>query len=151
LSADREFGSWNDAIAFLKNEIVQAHREVGREIPAALSSTEIIRVAPPEVLSSFLDRVEYELIRDGSYGSAEDFLLTFLMSGVAQHHSELAARAVSLLKKNKQARAESEFAIEQLTIPDVQFPTLNKHGLIAKSLALANAIQRRGCVVAPCS
>ena len=101
------------------------------------------------MLSSFLDRVEREIIPQRLFDNAEDFLLAFLASRALGHQPELGARAAALLQRNKEARKKSEAGISELANRDIRFPSLEqKQGDFALSVRLTKLIRERGCVFA---
>jgi hypothetical protein len=148
-AAQEQFDNWKDAIVFLNQQAVAARRSLGKEIPDAISGKDILNVAPSEVLSSFLDRVEREIIPQRLFDNAEDFLLAFLASRALGHQPELGARAAALLQRNKEARKKSEAGISELANRDIRFPSLEqKQGDFALSVRLTKLIRERGCVFA---
>jgi hypothetical protein len=123
-SSKVEFTSWDDAIRFLKEQVVQSHRAAGREIPDKISLKEVVKLAPPEVLAKYLAKVDADLIKQGHFDSAEDFLITFLSSDVLRQYPELGQQAADLLAKNREARTNAESQTEQLSMSELVFPSL---------------------------
>jgi hypothetical protein len=150
-ASGEQFGSWEEAITFLNRQAVAVRRLLGKEIPESIPGRDIVDVAPPEVLSSFLDRVETEIIPQRLFNYAEDVLLAVLTSGAGIRHPEIGARAASLLQLNKDARCESEAGISELAKRDIRFVSLERHGEIEKSARWADLIRERRCVFAPAS
>lgn len=150
-ASEERFENWEDAITFLNQQAVAVRRSLGKEIPDSIPGRDILDVAPPEVLSSFLDRVETEIIPQRLFDRAEDILLALLASSAWTRHPEVSSRAARLLQRNKEARKQSEAGISELANRDVRFPSLEKHGELEWSARLAELIRGRGCVFAPAS
>lgn len=143
-----EFISWEDAITFLNEQVIVSRRSLGKAIPEHISGTEILNVAPPEVLNAYLDRIERELIPQSLFDDVEDFLVAFLASNEIRCHVEIGGRVANLLKVNKAARKQSENRVTELSQKDVRFPSLEKHGQLERSASWADLIRERGCVFA---
>jgi len=109
-----EFANWEDAIAFLNQQVVVARQSLGKDIPNSIPGRDILDVAPPEVLSIFLDRVETEIIPGRLFDHAEDFLLALLTSSARNCQPEVIARAALLLQRNKEARKKFEAGISKV-------------------------------------
>ena len=152
-SASREeFENWEDAIAFLNQQAVAARRSVGKDIPNSIPGRDILDVAPPEVLSTFLDRVERDIIPQRLFDHAEDFLLALLTSSARTCQLDVSARAAGLLQRNKEARKKSEAGISELANGGVRFLSLEKKSAeLEWSARLTEIIKRRGCIFAPAS
>jgi hypothetical protein len=150
-ASGEQFASWEDAITFLNQQAVAVRRSLGKEIPDSIPGRDILDVAPPEVLSSFLDRVEGEMIPQRLFEHAEEFLLALLESSARTRHPDVGNRAVTLLQRNKDARKQSEAGISELANRDVRFPSLEKHGEREWSDRMAELIRGRGSVFAPAS
>lgn len=146
-ASQREFEDWHGAIDFLKRQVVESRRVVGREIPESISNNDILDVAPVEVLNDFLDRVERELIPQRLFDHAENFVLAVLASTACTHYPDVFSRAVKLLQCNKEARNQAETAVSELATRDIRFPSLERHGELAWSTRLAEQIKQRGCII----
>ena len=146
------FDKWEDAIDFLNRQTVEARRALGKEIPNALSGKEILDVAPPEVLSSFLDRIEREIIPRRSFDHAENFLLALLSSTAWTREPEIGIRAVVLLRLNKEMRNKAAVGIAELSARGNLFPSLGRNKKdFELSARAAGLIRERGSVFAPAS
>lgn len=148
-ACEKQFDSWKDVIEFLNEQVVIVRRALGKEIPDSVSGRDVIAVAPPEILNSFLDRVEAEIIPQRLFDHAENILLAILITGVGARHPEVGVRAATLLQRNKDARNQSEGAISELATNDIRFVNLEKHGELERSSRLAELIRLRGSVFAP--
>lgn len=149
--SDRQFDNWEDVITFLNQQIVETRRVLELPIPEVIAGSEILDVAPPEVLNKFMARVEEELIPQGLFDEAEDFLLALLETSAADRTPEVGDRAVRLLQVNRDRRRRSEAAITEFTAHDIRFPSLERHGEVELSARMAEIIRGRGCVFAPTS
>jgi hypothetical protein len=150
-ASEQEFSGWQDLIDFLNRQAVDFRRAMGREIPESIAGEDILSAAPSQVLISFLDRVERELIPHRLFDHAENFLMALLASGIPKRYPELCSRAARLLQRNKDARARAEIGIGGLKVRDARFVSLERHNELEKSALLAQTIRGRGCVFAPCS
>jgi hypothetical protein len=149
-ASQQEFESWESAIDFLNEMAVEARRSIGAEIPDSVSGAEIVEVAPEEVLVAFLQRVEAQLIPQGLFEHAENFLLTFLNSGAATRYSGLTSKAAGLLQRCKDAQRRGESKAAGFTMSDPRYQSLKRHGEVERSYRLAEEIRKRGSVLAPC-
>lgn len=144
-----EFENWGDLIAFLNGRVVAVRRLIGRGIPDAIPAEDLIDVAPPEVLSGFLNRIEEEFIPQRLFDQAERFLLAVLTSKVLTQQLELRSRAARLLRLNSEARKKVDAGISDLASRAVRFPTLEqKQDEYAWSIRVTDIIRERGCVFA---
>lgn len=143
-----EFETWEGLIGYLREQIVACRRALGTEIPASIAGVDILDMAPPELISSHLDRLENTLIPGRMFEEAESFLLALLESGVPDRDRAIARRAAKLLRQNKEARERAATAISGLGRPDLRFPTLAKSGKLEESERQANGIRERGSVFA---
>lgn len=75
---DRLLADWDSLIAHLREEIVAAHEAKGEGEPESEEIRELIHFAPPYILSSYLDRIERELLPDHEWAPAFD-LLTYML------------------------------------------------------------------------
>ncbi len=152
-NASREqFNNWDDAIAFLNQQAVTVRRSLGKEIPDAIPAKDILDVAPPEVVSRFLDRVEREIIPQCLFDHAEDLLLAVLTNRTCSCQPGVGARAAGLLQRNKEARKKAEVRISELANRDIRFPSLEQRpGDLAWSVRLTELIRERGSILAPAS
>jgi hypothetical protein len=147
-----EFDNWEDAIAFLNQQVLAARRSLGKDIPNSIPGKDILDVAPPEVLWAFLDRVEKSLIPQLLFDYAEDFLLALLTSSACSGQPEISARTAGLLQRNKEARKKSEAGISGLANQDIRFLSLEKkRSDFEWSVRLTEIIKERGCIFAPAS
>lgn len=150
-ASQEQFVSWEDVITFLNQQVVAVRRSLGKEIPDSIPGSDILDVAPLEVLSSFLDRVETDLIPQRLFDHAENFLLALLASSAQTRYPGVGSRAAKLLQRNKDARKQVEAWISEQANRDVRFPSLEKHGELELSARLAELIRTRGCVFVPAS
>ena len=119
-----QFPAWQDVIDFLNRQAAQFRKDLGKEIPESIAGSDILEVAPPEVLTSFLDRVEAELIPQRAFDHADNFLLALLGSSVLSRYPAIGNRAARLLQRSKQARANAESAVTAPSRRDVRFESL---------------------------
>jgi hypothetical protein len=150
-AARQQFASWEEVIAFLESETVSARRSVGKMIPDSIAAKDILDVAPLDVLTRFLDRVEREVIPQRLFEQAEDFLLALLESNAPSRYPQTSNRAVELLKNNHAQRRRAEAGVSTLGDHDVRFRGLEKSGELELSAQLAARIRERGCIFAPAS
>jgi hypothetical protein len=149
-AADQEFTTWEEAINFLNQQVVEARHELGKDIPESIPGVDIIDVAPEEVLCEFMERVEGDLIPRGKYDHAENILFAVLTSKASASYPRLGARAVDLLRRNRAARERAQAAVSELSKRDLRFKSLERHGQLNKSKKRSEDITRWGCIFAPC-
>jgi hypothetical protein len=150
-ASQEQFSSWEEVIDFLNRQAVESRRALGKEIPESIAGADILEVAPVEVLSAFLDRVERELIPRRVFDHAENFLLALLASSALTRHPAVGSRAAKLLQHTKEARECAEAAVSKLASRDVRFESLERHRMLEVCAELAEIIRARGSVFAPCS
>jgi hypothetical protein len=147
-AAKEHFGGWEEAVDFLNRQAAESRRSLGKEIPEFIAGGDIVDVAPEEVLTAFLERVETELIPGKMFDHAENFLVALLSTGVLTRYPALGCRAARLLQRNKDARQLAGAATSELMGRDLRFVSLEKHGELERSAKLAESIRQRHCVFA---
>lgn len=150
-ASQEQFASWEELIDFLNRQVVVARRALGKEIPDSISGEDIVDVASEEDLSVFLACVETDLIPKRMFDHAENFLVAFLASSALNRYPALGSRAAKLLRQTKQARRAAEAAASELASRDLRFPSLERHGEVARSARVAENIIRWRSVFAPAS
>jgi hypothetical protein len=146
-ASGQEFPSWEEMIDFLNSQVVESRRALGKEVPEFLQDTDLLDVAPKEVIANFLARVEEELIPQGLFEHAENLLLALLKSDALARDPEFARAAANLLSINKESRARAEAKVEELASRDVRFVRLDDHQR-EKSAKIAADIKARHSVFA---
>jgi len=149
-AAEKEFTTWEEAIDFLNQQAVEWHRVLGKDIPESIPNSDIIDVAPEEILTAFLERVETDLIPRQVFDHAENVLFALLTSSAPRRYPALGGRAMELWRRNKAARRAAESAMSEVARHDLRFESLEKHGQAGRSAKLADDIKRRHCVFASC-
>jgi len=142
--SSEQFATWEEAICFLNKEVMERRRALNRELPDLISGSELVGVAPEDVLTKFLDRVEQELIPKGNFEHAENLLLAIVSSDAVTRYPSLVTRAAKLLLANQTLHKTTEAAICGLANRDLRFTSLEKHGELKKSVKLAEDIRKRG-------
>ena len=150
-AAREQFAAWEEAIDFLNRQATESRRVLGKEIPDFIAGVDIVDVAPEEVLAAFLQRVETELIPRKMFDHAENFLIALIASNVLTRFPALGSKAAKLLQRNKEARALANADVCELARRDLRFASLERHGGFAKSVQLAEDIQRRHSIFAAAS
>ena len=100
----RQFDSWETVIAFLNQQLADYRQKHGHPVAETLDNLEILDVAPLEVLLGFLDNVEYQLIPQGQFEHANNFLFAMLESSAAKQNPNLMARTGKLLRQIRQVQ-----------------------------------------------
>ncbi len=103
--SSRQFDSWETVIVFLNQQVVEYRQSQGHPVAGNLNNVEMLDVAPLEVLQSFLDKVESQLIPQGQFEHAENFLLALLECNAAETNPHLVVRAGKLLNRIRQTEA----------------------------------------------
>jgi hypothetical protein len=151
VASGEEFETWGDLIEYLNRQVVESRTRLGRNIPESVAYDEIVAVAPPEVISGFLDRVESELIPRGSFDHADNLLLAVLSSDLLIKTPALSARAGKLLRRSKESRARAGTGTSTLASEDLRFASLERSGELKKSMQIAERIRCRHSIFELCS
>jgi hypothetical protein len=146
-----EFPDWQRTIEFLNREAAETRRLLGNPIPDAVATDELFDGAPTEVLETFLDRVEKELIPRRGFDHADSFLLALLKSAVLTRYPEIGRRAARLLTQSREARAEANACNSALVRHDGRFESLQRQMGLERSYRVAEMIKARHCVFHPCA
>jgi hypothetical protein len=149
-SAHEEFATWEQVIDFLNQQVVEARRELGKDIPDTVPGG-IIDVAPEEVVLDFLDRIERDLIPQGKLDHADNLLFAVLTSRILMNCPNLGMRAADLLRRSRAARDRIDEGIGELSRRDLRFQSLERHGQLERSKMVSEGIRRRGNVFAACA
>jgi hypothetical protein len=149
--SQQEFSTWDDAIGFLNQQITEARRAIGQEIPDSIPTGGFVEVAPVEVLEAFLKRIETDLIPQGKTEHAERVLFALLTSESLLRFPPLVAKATELLRQTRKVRERAEMGVSELESRDRRFPSLARHGALNWSSELAENIKGRRCIFVPCS
>lgn len=148
-AAQETFSSWSEAIEYLNQQVIKTREAMGRQIPEQIPGDDILIVAPNEVIHTFLDRVEQELIPNKLFEHAENFLLALMRSGRLDDQPEMLKRAVNLLSVNKAACAHSKAKKDQMAAHDVRFRSLEQHNQTQFSITVAQRIREQHSIFVP--
>ncbi|MBN2207944.1 MAG: hypothetical protein JW759_01420 [Candidatus Coatesbacteria bacterium] len=110
----KEFPGWEELIAFLREQIDASLKARGMELARSGLGEEMLRLAPPDVLARFLDRVENELLPQHEWDHAENLLLAVLKLPVIGADAELYRRTIDLLDANRDKRKKARQARRML-------------------------------------
>lgn len=146
-AAQEEFAGWDEAIAHLNRAALEFRQAAGSPVPDEVPTRELLELAPVEVLGRFLDRAEKELIPQGHFDHAQDFLLALLTGNATTQHAELKNRAAALLDRSIEAEKRARSGISELASRDLRFPSLEKHGQLESTARLAEQVRMRGRVL----
>jgi hypothetical protein len=147
VAANDEFASWSDLVNYLDQQVAGAREALGMKLLS--SHAEMLEVAPAEILASFLDRIESELIPNGLYESAEAVLVEFLATTAWIDKPEIGRRAAQLLQAVKERQRRSEERLSALASADMRFPCLQRTNQMKRTKDWAARIRSRGSVFAP--
>ncbi len=123
-SFDKQFCNWEEAIGFLNQCVVDSRRDSEYPVPEAISYDEILAAAPAEVISTFLDKVEHELIPKRLFDHAENVLVAVLNSDSVIHNRR---RAGELLKGLRMAERNSQLNFAKFSSEDARLASLKKN------------------------
>ncbi len=146
-SAHKEFVTWEEVINFLNQQVVEARRALGKEVPDTMPG-DIVDVAPEEVVMDFLDRVERDLIPHGKLDHAENLLFAVLTSKKLAHNPNLGMRAAELLRQSRAARNRIDGGLTELTKRDLRFHSLERHDQLRRCWKRSEEITKRGNIFA---
>ena len=96
---DKCFNDWESLIAFLRAELARAHESIRALLPETSAIDELLPHAPKEILSSYLDRIESELIPDREWQTGLSLLSALIRLDAVKLDATLYQRAVELLGK----------------------------------------------------
>lgn len=144
-----EFNSWEEATAFLNAEVAETRRAQGEEL-LEIEDSDLLSVAPIEVVQAMLAKVEEEVIPQNSFEVAQRFLISLLDSDVAHTHPDVARRAVDLLRLSSSLHRRRKSQLDTLSMNDLRFPTLRTHGNAEWAARASERIRNRGCIFAGC-
>ncbi len=149
-AASKVFDDWRDVIQFLNQVVADTRHLVGVEIPEAIEATDVLALAPCDVISSYLGRVEQELIPHKLFDRAELILSTLLRIALSRNELKVAARAADLLELNRTSRKERQAGMAELARLDARFAHLSgqRAGQAAEADRIAEAMRNRGSVLA---
>lgn len=105
---NRQFTDWSSLIGFLRDQIVAARAQWGRPLPNAGIGEAALALAPPDILVSFLDRVERELL-PGELDHAQKLLISILKQPQVTREEGIHQRTVALLERVGDIRARSQY------------------------------------------
>jgi hypothetical protein len=147
--AEMEFEGWGEVISYLDRGAIESRRAAARAVPDSFEASELLELAPIEVLEGFLERTEKTLIPQRLFEHAENFLLKLLASKAPDRHPGIRSRAAKLLQRNKEARERTLTAIYGLAARDARFSSLEKHGQLDSTRRLADQVRERQSVLTP--
>jgi hypothetical protein len=148
-TASREtFNNWDELISFLRSEILKSRHKQGRPLlEPGMAGKHLLELAPPEILMSFLERVEKELLPREEWDAAENVLMAMLDLPIEEKRIEIIHKATLLLKEMLIAKKRHQSNIEtNLTIAD-EFPLAYRKYGKEKIKAYAAAIVERGTLL----
>lgn len=146
---DRTFVDWATLVARLNQQVLESRAAAGRPLPELGAGEELLKVAPPEVLSGFLDRVENELLPDHQLDHAANVLTAMLKVPACRKNAKLCERISVLLGKVQESRAATETFRREVASPsnfDSVFPTIAHRWGRDRVMGLADKVASRGQV-----
>ena len=118
------FADWGRLIDFLNQRVVESRQAHGQTIPEpGAMGQDMLKMAPPDVLITFLDRVERELLPQHQWSHAESLLLAMIRLPTVRQDAELHERATTLLSILLHDRDNFERARCRLAAGNVDFDT----------------------------
>jgi len=150
-SGKRTFVDWAALVAFLNQQVLQSRADAGQPLPELGAGKELLMIAPREVLDSFLDRVENELLPEHQLDHASNLLTAMLRAPAARTNTQICDRVSVLLGKVQESRAAAEtfrWEVARISNFDSVFPTIARlHGR-ERVMGLAEEVASRGQVFA---
>ncbi len=114
----RSFDDWDSLIGFLEESLMDVRRAQGQKMPSSDSITEIVKFAPKEVVYTYFNRVESELIPNREYQAAVDLLTKILESDNVRNDVQMYERARDLLHRCR--KLVSDQALNRKVLADQQ-------------------------------
>ena len=148
---DREFGDWATLVSHLNQLVLQSRAAAGRPVPELGAGEALLGVAPLDVLSGFLDRVETDLLPTHQLDHAGNVLTAMLKVPAARNNAELCERISVLLGKVQESRAVAEEFRREVARPsnfDSVFPMIALRFGRERVMGLAEKVASRGQVFA---
>jgi hypothetical protein len=107
---DRPFDDWESLIAFLRAELAEAHESIKALLPEPDAIYELLPHAPKEILSSYLDRIESELLPNREWQASLSLLSALIPLDAVKEDASLCKRTAELVRKcsNEVERAQAE-------------------------------------------
>jgi hypothetical protein len=141
------FNDWGALIAFLQQRLVETRKAQGQTMPSSDAIRTLVQYAPENVLQSYLDRIQTELIPNREWKAALDLLTTLLRLDKIKKSPELFGRTVNLLEQCQWAITQATTQKQQLVNePDDlkrQFPcAVGRYGVMP-IINYSNAISQR--------
>ena len=148
---DRTFGDWATLVACLNRQVLQSRATAGRPVPELGAGEAILGVAPIDVLSGFLDRVENELLPTHQLDHADNVLTAMLKVPAARNNAELCERISVLLWKVRESRSVAEAFRREVARPsnfDLKYPMIARSFGRDRVMELADKVASMGQVFA---
>jgi hypothetical protein len=142
---DKKFDGWATLIAFVRDEVVRQSRADGRVLGHPELGEEVLRHAPPSLVSALLDRIESSLLPEGQLARAEEMIDAVL------HHASCLREDEPLWERTKEMHAgvkrrqkQHQAALESLSRSDDSFPRLKAKNSLEAIRMHGHRIKRRG-------
>lgn len=147
----RDFVDFDAVIAFLRGRLAEAAEARASRASEHSAAARLLRHAPPDILASYLERIERELLPGGEHGAARSLLTALIELDVVASEPALRERAVRLLEACAEA-SEGERARREELVDDRKdlvrrFPRAMERwgeGLVG----LMRAVRQRGSLMA---
>jgi hypothetical protein len=141
------FNDWGTLTAFLQQRLVETRKAQGQAMPSSDAIRTLVQYASENVLQSYLDRIQTELIPNREWKAALDLLTTLLRLDKIKKNSELFGRTVNLLEQCQWAVTQATTQKQQLVNePDDlkrQFPyAVGRYGVMS-IINYSNTISQR--------
>lgn len=149
-ACSQTFAGWPTLIDFLNGEVVRARAQAGLALPEETPVQELLQLAPPDIIESFLHRVATELIPQRQFEHAEKFLIALLQAQPEKHGK----RAADLLNDCRDAQKRLAASQVHWQQGDPRFSSLERSGQtalchrIGETLAKNHSFFGHGAMVA---
>lgn len=139
--ADKCFETWDALISFLDAKVHEARLQQGQNLSEMNLGCEIIDCAPPEILDSYLDKIEHELIPFQQFEHAEAVIYAMLESD--NPSKIIRSRAINLSKLINHQRTKRFDKRSELLYDDSIFESLQRSGKVRNAEELTQSILER--------
>ena len=138
--------NWPSLINYLIAQVITFREASGKGLPGPDVATELVELAPIEIIDSFLERIEKQLIPSQALDHAENLLIAILRSKAVSSNWDRMLRAVELLEKIKAVRQNSIRVMTRIVDTGVAAENIRASGDLPLIEYIADKIRNRGSI-----
>jgi hypothetical protein len=142
VACDREFATWAEVVAFVRDEVAQQRVAEGRPLPDESVGRAFLRSAPASTVERFLERIRTELLPREELDMAARILQAIqIESSRLLESPELGRRTAALLEE---VLRKQEERLARHVREDDRFPRLAQQGRLTQTRTYALKIASAG-------